>query len=144
MKKITFGALRITESDGKFNFYRFTEEQERVYDKLTNDFRKKSEGTASVMLDFYTDSENLSFSFSTESKAGPLINYAFIDIWVDGLMAAHRGKYTTLLNEDALSLALPRGEKRVTVYLPSMFKTTLWDITLDDGASLRPAGPNRS
>ena len=139
LEKITFGALRITESEGKFNFYRFTEEQNAVYDKLTNDFRKKADGTASVMLDFYTDSQTLSFSYTTESKAGPLINYAFIDIWVDGMIIAHVGDYHNTVRSGEACITLPEGEKRVTVYMPSMFATTLWDITLEDGASLRPA-----
>ena len=139
IKKITFGALSIKEEDGAFRFDRFSEEQKAVYEIENQEFKRRCDGTASVMLDFITDSENFSFSFSTESKAGPLINYAFVDVWVDGMMVSHVGDYTIEPNKRDVAVSLPKGEKRVTVYLPSMFKTTLSNVTLDDGATLLPA-----
>ena len=138
IEKITYGALRITEEGEKFNFYRFSEEQHEVYEREYAEFRRRAEGTASVSLDFYTDSEFIAFSYLTESKAGPLINYAFIDVWVDGMMVAHLGEYHNTARERYDTVKLPEGEKRVTLYLPTMFKTTLWDIELSDGASIKP------
>ena len=139
VERITFGALKITENDGHFDFFRFTDEQVAVYEKENLDFHKKAFGTASVMLDFYTNSRTLSFNFATESKAGPNLKFAFVDVWVDGLMTAHIGDYSVETREDRADLTLKSGEKRVTVYLPSVFRTSLWDIEIDDGASIRPA-----
>ena len=139
VERITFGALKITENDGHFDFFRFTDEQIAVYEKENLDFHKKAFGTASVMLDFYTNSRTLSFNFATESKAGPNLKFAFIDAWVDGMMVAHLGDYSIEPRGDRAELLLGEGEKRVTLYLPSVFRTTLSQITLEDGASLRPA-----
>ena len=73
IKKITFGALSITEEDGAFRFDRFSEEQKAVYEIENQEFKRRCDGTASVMLDFITDSENFSFSFSVRKTSGKLL-----------------------------------------------------------------------
>ena len=138
VERITFGALKITENDGHFDFFRFTDEQVAVYEKEAPRFAPRTESSTCVQFDFYTDAESFSFSYSTESRIGPRINYAFIDVWVDGMMVAHLGEYHNTARERYDTVKLPEGEKRVTLYLPTMFKTTLWDIELSDGASIKP------
>ncbi len=139
LEKITFGALKITENEGHFDFFRFAPEQVAVYEREAPRFAPRTESSTCVQFDFYTDAESFSFSYSTESRMGPLINYAFIDVWVDGMMVAHEGRYHNTKKEGRLELTLPKGEKHLTVYFPCFFRTTVWDVSLPDGASVRPA-----
>ncbi len=138
IKKITFGALSITEENGKFVFHRFSDEQKSVYEKEHADFRRRSDSTASVILDFLTDSDTLSFDYETESKVGPKIDYAFFDIWENDVMIAHKGAYFKELRQDSVSIKLSSGKKRVRVFFPNMFKMTVSNFTLSDGAELIP------
>ncbi|MBQ8720467.1 MAG: hypothetical protein IJY65_05480 [Clostridia bacterium] len=138
IRKITFGALSVTEENGVFTFHRFTDEQKSVYATEHPEFRRRSDSTASVILDFLTDSDILSFDYETESKVGPHRDYAFFDIWENDVMIAHKGAYFEELRQDSVSIKLSSGKKRVRVFFPNLFKMTVSNFTLSDGAELIP------
>ena len=90
IKSITHGAVKITENDGKFNFFRFSDEQYEFYLATNQSFAGKALCTASVILDFYTDASALAMSI--EAKKTGTRNYCNIDIYEDGVLISHKGE----------------------------------------------------
>ena len=68
IKKITFGAARIEETENGIQFFRFTKGQEEAYAKYREDFYfVRTFATSGVKLRFRTNSKNLSLSATTIS-----------------------------------------------------------------------------
>lgn len=131
LKKITFGALEINEENGRFSFERFTKEQREYYSRVRPDFMKKVGSTASVMMDFYTDSSELSFIY--ESEVGSGASYCFFDVYVDGCLTLHEGSDGNSRVSGGASLALAEGKKRIQIYLPLLERGYISELTLKDG-----------
>lgn len=137
IKSITHGAVKITECDGKINFSRFSDEQYEFYNATNKSFAGKTLCTASVILDFYTNSRTLLINWGAR-KTGTR-NYCTMDIYEDGVMVGHFGDDVA---EDEVeyssSVSLSDGKKRITIYMPALYATHITSIEIDDGASLEP------
>ena len=162
VQNITRGASRIAEVDGEFNFYRFNEKQTAFYNEVSpRDFYVKAFSTASVCLDFYTDSKSFSFDYSVEHSTGR--RFYYFDVFVDGIMVTHLGEPNAWIKKGSISVNLDDvgapewvktkhknyrpekdGEHRVSVWLPNLSKAKLFNIKIDDGASLRKAEPKKN
>ena len=124
--------------EGKVNFYRFSVTQQKAYAGRSENFGQKCYASAGVMLDMITDSDLI--SFQAEFGVGSSRKYAVIDLLVDGVLVETYRKDS--LGTDHISFHLPQGEHRITLVLPWSATTTLWDLTLSDGASLLPVEKN--
>lgn len=142
IESITNGALTIEERDGYYRFERYTEEQKAAYENRQRSLIRTS-ATSSVVLDFCTDSENLSFDYEIERLNMKLADFMFFDVWEDDIMTHHIGAYSTEKIVDTLNVKLSKGEKRVRIYLPNIFKMNITSPILDDGASFRPTERKR-
>jgi hypothetical protein len=162
VQNITRGVSRVAEIDGKFNFYRFNEKQMDFYKEVSpRDFYVKAFSTASVCLDFYTDSKNFSFDYDVEHSTGR--RFYYFDVFVDGILAKHLGEPNAWIKKGSISVALDdlgapewvktnhknynpekSGEHRVSLWLPNLSNAKLFNITLDDGASFRKAEPKKN
>ena len=89
IKKITKGAVRIEEIDGRIAFFRFTKEQEEAYSTWDADFYKKTFATAGIKLEFYTDSTSL--FIKTRSRPAASRRFLANDIFVDGRLVGQVG-----------------------------------------------------
>ena len=69
IRALTKGAVRVFEEDGGVCFRRFTEEQERLYSQVSNDFYGKTYATAGVRLELVTDSRSLAMTYSASSSS---------------------------------------------------------------------------
>ena len=130
IKKITFGALRYEERDGWLGFSRFTEEQAQIY--ASHDFSPREIASSSIMLDFSTDSEHLSFDYRV--VPGSSRRMYFFDIYKDDVMICHKGEEVAELCSGHVEVLLGGGTKRVRVCLPWSFGAEIKALTLDDGA----------
>ena len=139
MKSITRGAVSITEKDGFYRFERYAEEQKKAYEGTRQRSYLRVGATASVVLDFYTDSETLTFDYEIDRLNMVLADYMFFDIWEDDIMTFHIGEYSVEKMLSTAKIKLSKGEKRVRIFLPNIFKMNLSALTLDDGASFRPS-----
>lgn len=141
VKEITRGTVRVTEKDGKFHFYRFTEAQEKAYLAVSpKDFYKKSFATAGVRLAFRTDSRSVSFDFETSSASSRA--YAYFDVYVNGAFDRHFGCTGNVMVNGSALIPLAEGEKTVEIYFPWSRCAVVSNLTIDDGASL--SGVTRS
>ena len=137
IRKITRGALSVREEAEKFYFERFSEEQKDYYLKAFERSGIRAAATASVILDFYTDSENLSFDYEIDQLNYNLSDFLFFDVYEDSIMIAHVGEHKKKWLSGSVNIPLKKGEKRVRVYFPNIFKMSVSKVTIDDGASLR-------
>ena len=140
VKKITAGALEIAERDGEFIFYRFEKDARDYYSTKTPSLDAKAQASASIRLDFVTDSDRFDADFSV--TYGSSRTYYYFDICIDGIIRKHVGEENAWIKKGHLSLKLSDyvegGEHRVTLWLPNLATTRLSNIELDDGATLRP------
>ncbi len=138
LKSAVFGACRIFEKDGAIEFYRFNAEQEKIIllnnDNVPDNY-KKSLATSNVVIDFYSDTENLNLELNTQVATSQRACY--VDVFIDGDFFAHEGYNKYADGEINLSIVLPKKEKRVTVYLPNLFKSAVTRFEIDDGATFK-------
>ncbi len=141
IKSITKGAARITNNNGKVQFYRFTEEQENVYLKSgIDDFHSKSFSCAGIRLEFFTSSRSLSLKadISQTSKRTAFCHSVYVNgehkCSIEADLKYVADKSMTVEG----SCALGEGTKKVTVYFPWSVCSELISLELDNGASLTP------
>lgn len=143
IKKITCGAVNIKECNGLYRFERFAEEQKAVYKDGRERSYARTGATASVVLDFYTDSETLRFDYEIDRLNMVSPDFLFFDIWEDGLMTHHVGEYKKESLKSVADIKLSKGEKRVRIFFPNLFAMSISAPILDIGASFRPAERKR-
>ena len=143
IKSITNGAVRVTEENGCFEFYRFTEEQEKMYETRSADFWRKTFSTSGITLRFATDSKTLKLDVCTE-KSSSRLYYAF-DLAVNGKVIDSlknydesdlQKNYTTtpcLLGDASKTFELGDGDKEITLYFPWSVRVKVKEISLDGG-----------
>ena len=133
---ITRGAVRIEEQDGAFHFYRFSERQANNYLEANQlDFYARCTNTAGVRLAFFTSSTALSFDYNSKNRAR---DFFFFDVYKNGVMIAHFGENPISKTTQHAEVDLGVGEKLVEVYFPWSTAATISNVTLDDGATIRP------
>lgn len=127
-----------SEYDGEwFRFYRFNQAQMDLYRETIYSFYEKSKATSGVNFDFYTDSSAFSFDYTVVN--GSSRNFYFFDVYVDGVLTLHRGEQPMWIMNGTLSVKLPAGEHRVTVWFPNLASASVRNVTVDDDATVRPA-----
>ena len=140
IREITHGALSVAEENGAFVFRRFTEKQAQMYETI-NDFRVKVPATSGVRLEFLTDADSFSFDYRIDIASSR--RFYFFDVFVDGVMVQHFGHENIRVAESTLTVKLTEGEHRVAIYLPCLAKATLSNVTVSDGATLKPVTKSR-
>ncbi len=141
IKAVTKGAARITEEANGVHFYRFTEYQDRYY-STQSDFYYKTFGTAGIVLEFVTDSSNV--TIETENTLAASRKFVFYDIYANGTLVAHMGSRDTAVGIFGGKYKLPDGTKTLQIYFPWGSAGVLRYLELDDGSSVIPTTrPNR-
>ncbi len=141
VKSITCGAESVISGNGGFEFRRFTKEQTNAYIKYRDEmYGKKTLTNSGIRLAFTTDSTNFSLTYGHYTE--PSIGFAWIEVFVDGKAV---GKFPVDLNaKGRVDLTeLGDGVKNIEIYLPWQKNVTVSDITLDDGAILKPLRRSR-
>lgn len=146
VQRAIYGAERISvkENSNWITANRFTETQIKVFSAKPSleagfgreSFMEKSAATAGIMLDFITDSVLLEFDY----RAFPVTDrrLCWFDILVDGSLYHRTGKSGQEKVAGRASISLPKGEKRVTIYFPCLYKGEIRNLTIDDGATFNP------
>lgn len=138
IKSVIRGAVKIDEQDGKLYPRRFTDAQREAYRCYSADFYMKTNASAGIRLEFYTDSKAL--SLSGEAFPGSSRNFFGFDVYSNGALVCHEiftmsngyAKYTVNAN-------LGDGEgKRIIVYFPWSAEVNISELSIDDGATVTP------
>ncbi len=132
---LVHGALytAITE-EGEIRFARFTEEQKENYAQKQDKFGLRCNSSSSIILDFYSDTDHL--SFEAELSSATSLTHGAFDLLVDDVLIDSVPVEVDTCR--TVSFNLPAGEHRITVYLPWSTATVLRHLEIDDGASLFP------
>ena len=139
IRSIAKGVVRVGEEEGGYvRFYRFTEAQSQAYFATGNmAFYDKTYASAGVRLAFVSNTETLSFRFRPYSASSR--KWFSFDLREGDRIVAHK-EYNR--EDDPASfhfeVELGAGEKRLELYLPFSARTDLCDVTIDDGATLKP------
>lgn len=142
IRTITHGALAVVQdAEGKFEFRRFTDRQQSHYDAVKPDFGTKAHATSGVRLEFMTDAERFSFDYHTRIASSRVFYY--FDVFVDGVMVQHFGHDKIKEAQSTVTVKLPEGSHRVAVYFPCLAQAKIYNVTLDDGATLLPVAKSR-
>lgn len=126
-----------TKTAGKWiGFYRFTEEQAEIYNRLRPGLTTKTPATAGVRLAFRTDSDRVSFKYRFIKCSSR--TYGRIDLCINGVLMEHTGLDDFENKVGLADFALGEGEKTVEIYLPWTMGTEVCEMRLSDGASFEP------
>ncbi|MBR6577355.1 MAG: SGNH/GDSL hydrolase family protein [Clostridia bacterium] len=143
VKKITSGALEITQNDGVFSFCRYEQGAKDYYENCGNNgFRLKSKASAGIRLDFMTNSDRFDTDFAVDY--GSSRTYYYFDVCIDGIIRKHLGEEVAWIKKGHISLKVSDyipvdgSEHRITLWLPNLASTKLSNIEIDDGATLNP------
>lgn len=158
IKEITTGAVRVLENDNKIEFHRFTDEQEFLYGKISNEqnrsFNERCKATAGVRFWFKTNSEKLKMTFDIERSTSRL--YFSFDVFENGEFIGAIDNfninslpqnYTEIdlpLGEFSKEFKLSSGEKEICVYLPWSVCPNLLELSIDDGAYIKAIKPEKT
>ena len=142
------GAVRSAETENGVCLYRFTEEQEELYKQVSEDFYKKTFATAGIKLWFETDSDTLLLRVSVRMASSR--QYFSIDVMVNGEPVGYLDNFSDIKIPQAYTtIRCPRGEfskhftlgegtKQVCIYLPWSMAVEIQELSLDDGAFIKP------
>ena len=150
IKAISTGAVRFEEDENGIRLYRFTKEQERLYEETDIVFYNRSQATAGVKLAFKTDSKSL--TIKTKIVPRDCRRYFSFDVFVNGVVKGYLDNYPENVSIDNYidpklrvskdeyekEFDLGEGEKTVQVYLPWAVQAVLEEISLDDNAFVEP------
>lgn len=136
VKAVTCGAVSVDVTENGFVFHRMTRDMEEAYKKFRDvGYQKKAETNAGIRLALETDSSEFSFTYGhyTDHSLG----MGWFEIYVNGKRA---GYYPMDFGRRDLSasVALDKGANRVEVYFPYHKSVALKDITVDNGAYVKP------
>ena len=151
IRNICLGAVRTVETENGVCPHRFTEEQEEIYRKANADFYKKTFAAAGMKKYFETDSRSLFLKVNV--TLGSSRKYFSFDVTADGKTVGNLDNYSDVkLPQDYTQIQLPLGEfsktfalgegiKKVCIYLPWSVAVEIREISLDDGAFIKPIRP---
>lgn len=135
LKQIVHNTISVSfDEKGSLQMHRFTEQQRQVYGQESQDWEMKTHASASVTLDFITNSQSVALNF--DLYPGSSQKWGSVDLYVDGVFYATR--YANDLSIKLAGFPLPAGEHRVTVYFPWSARIVLNAVQLSDGASVIP------
>ena len=137
LKKITHGAIKITEIDGGYVFSRMTEQQAQACLKTSPDYIHKPHSTAGIRFEFITDAK--SFRIKGEFRSGSSRTYSYLDVKVNGIIVQHEGTENYLENPAFnMTVNLDGKKNKVAVYLPNLVQFVLTELEFDNASVIEP------
>ena len=90
IRVMAHGALAVLQDEeGRFEFRRFTDYQQALYDGAAVKYAKRSRTGAGMRLEFITDSSTFSFDYRALDMCG--LRFYYFDVFVDGEAVQHFG-----------------------------------------------------
>lgn len=134
LNELIKGTLTVSEEDGWFRLYRFTEKQFDYYlEKTPDTFYPKTFATAGMKLELVTDAKELSFDFRVFAASSR--TFYSVDLYVDGVFCdEHYVMNFRREKSGRVSFALPEGTHRLTVYFPNLMRMDIANVCLTDAS----------
>lgn len=122
--------------DGELVIHRFTKRQEDYYARTNRDFYVRALCNASVRIDFTTDAREMSFSYRAMKMSSR--KWYYFDVYENDVLVMHVGNDDAEEDSGEIRLALGEGEKRIRIYLPSVFAIYVSEFMLEGGRVFLP------
>ena len=148
-KNITSGAVRVTEEQDGFHFYRFTEAEEAFYKERNADFHRKTFSTSGIKLEFETDATELFLGVDILRSSSR--TYFAFDLYIDGKYTdslknfTEEDEKTLKYHEKAYKLGafdktflLGNGKKTVKLVFPWSVEPVLKTFELKNATFINP------
>lgn len=129
------GAAELFYEEKMHRFCRHTEKQIAYYSRNEGALIRAL-APAGICIDLETDAETLSFSY--QYMPGSSRNVCRFDVQVDGKNIASPGEDGCVSGEGEISVCLPEGSKRLTVWMPCLKRIWISDVTLEGASFARP------
>ena len=136
IKSLAFGFVESTIENGGIEFYRFSTQQFLCVDALKSDYGVRAKAQASIRLDFETNSEYFSFAYDNVQKTSSRSWYYF-SLLVDGKPTALIGEDNATACRGSYQTVLPKGNKRITLFFPNLYRARIQGIELSDGSYIK-------
>ena len=130
IRKHTRGITYVEECDGAFCFHRYSAAQEALFMENVPNRGGAPKATTGVVIDFITDSENLSLKLYKIGEGES--RYSF-DVYENDLLI-----YSAPMSCEKIDhhIKLSTGKSRVRIYPCSHTSARVADVEIDDGATL--------
>lgn len=136
VRKLTHGAVAVTEKDGWFLFSRFTDEQRDTYRNIP-DFYRKTFASSGIRLEFKTSSSFFAMDYHVTGASSR--KFYYFDVFVNGILVKHEGSESCEEQPDStLQVELPQGIKTIAVYFPCLVAVKLNRLLFDDASVIQP------
>ena len=128
--KLTKGAVYYEARGGYYTPLKYSREQIEYMADPAYDWgwRMRARFTGGIRLEFKTDSQKIAFDYRA-SHSHERANT--VDLYVDGVLTSVY--YIEEKLKGHIEFALPKGEKRVTIYLPGESEFAIKSFTLEGG-----------
>lgn len=136
IRKLAHGAVRITQEEDGYKFYRMTAPQMKTYES-NRDFYVKAQSAAGIRFDFLTDAEKIVLECS--SRPGSSRVFSYVDAAVNGVLVQHSG--TENMNNEpdlTMELELDGALNRVSLYLSGLSCVTVKKLELIGAEWIEP------
>jgi lysophospholipase L1-like esterase len=143
IKRVTQGASKVIYEDGRFKFFRFSDEELKSTDSAS------LRSAAGIQLEFRTDGKILKLNVNT-SQTLKIRSYFSFDIFIDGQPAGYIKNFN---DEDCIGdyankvyktgdfygeFELGKGEKTVKIVFPHSLAADITDIEITDATFILP------
>jgi len=136
MKALFHNAYEVKEENGRYRPVRFSDKAIENLGRVRKCFGDTGKCTAGIVLAFYTDAEEISFSYEYTvlyTKTGGF------DVYENGIMMKNHVLPEESCNGTFTYRKETCGETLIEIFLPSNAETILWDLKL---GSFRPLPPS--
>lgn len=141
MKKLTHGAVRVTQDENGFQFFRMTEAQMKVYGS-NRDLDGKAHAAAGVRFDFRTDAKKIVLECSR--KLGSSRIFSYVDVTVNGVLVQHEGTENVHEEPDmTMEVELDGAWNTVSIYLPGLSRVFVKKLEIIGAERIEPVKRSR-
>lgn len=142
LKKYIFGVVRFDEFKGFIIPRRFTKKQ-FDYLKDYDDLFTRSKMTASVVIEFFSNTKSV--SFDAVFLAAGQRSYCDFDIYVNDILTqSFSGKNVENGSQRRIEFTLAEGKKKIQIYFPCLFETGIKNFRIDDNADMLAVNKDRN
>ena len=146
IKSITQGAERVSEANGRIKFFRFNEEEQKLYSK--SEFYPKTFSSAGIHMEFMTDAKAMFIRINTSVATSR--SYFSLDVFVN---EQYKGSIKNFCDKDAIgdytikqfelgefshNFELGEEDKKVKLVFPWSVATELYEIELEAATYIEP------
>lgn len=141
IRDITFGAVKIEQKEGCIQLRRMRDSQAKAFIKEREAFAEKTEATAGIRFDFYTDSDYVKVNLLNLRSVSKR-KFFGIDVLLNGILYMHY--YADDLSTeypDTIFIPLNKKYNHIQLFFPNLATTDVKTVELADGCKVDPFVP---